>query len=138
MISQLTGVRRLWLLLAIALFGSIIAVTAAAWPKRDAQVVADLQNPQCTSWRSLPEAEIPNMQPSTTDPCAALRNFLFHERVVLGSVEEYDSWRTGAGIRYGLVFLAGWGVFLGLLYALGWSTSTFMKSFMGKRGKPAS
>lgn len=137
MISQLTGLQRLWLLLAIALFGSIIAVTAAAWPKRSPQVIADLENPQCAQWRSLPETEIPKMQPAPTDACAGLRDFLFHERVVIGSVEEYDSWRTGAGIRYALTFLAGWVVFLALLYALGWSTSRFMKGFMSKRGKPA-
>jgi hypothetical protein len=138
MISQLTGAQRLWLLLAIALFGSIIAVTAAAWPKRNLQVIADLENPQCDGWRTLPEAEIPNMQPAPTDACAALRDFLFHERVVIGSVEEYDSWRTGTGIRYAMIFLAAWGAFLALLYALGWSTTRFMRGFMSKRGKPAS
>ncbi|MCK6370932.1 MAG: hypothetical protein L6Q83_06300 [Gammaproteobacteria bacterium] len=119
MIETLSPAQRLLGLFAIVFLVSALVLTVSVWPRRNEAVVADLNSPECQSWRDISEDRIPRLEPSPTEPCYALRYFLFHERATIRSEAEYGRHRFTAGIMNGLTFLAIWAAFVGGVYLLG-------------------
>jgi hypothetical protein len=119
---HLNSAQRFWFLFAIAFLGSTIAVSALRWPRSDPAVVADLLATECAPWRDPQVLDSSVRPPDTGAQCEALHEFVVHERVVVRSVEEYDSYRLRTGITGTAVFLASWAAFVAFLYGLVWSS----------------
>jgi hypothetical protein len=134
MIERLNAWQRLWLAFAGVFLASTIALIAAAWPKVEPGVVADLRAPECAEWRNMPEALFPDRAPASGAPCHALRSFLYQERITLRSEDDYRSYLTRSGTKSALVFLAAWAVFAGGIYVLGWSSRRLVTRFQKRRG----
>lgn len=132
MLSKLSGAQRIWLLFGVVFLASALAVTAAAWPKRDAAVVADLAAAECSAW--LGQRDIHRGgSPTPSQPCYALRSFLLDKGISLASPADYDSYRFRTGVKNGLTFLGIWAAFMAVTYALGWSTARVTARFAQRR-----
>ena len=136
MISRLNGAQRIWLMFGVVFLASVFAVTAAAWPKRDPGVVADLGSPECRAWREMPLDALPAGRPAPSDACYSLRSFLLEQHVPLRSTDDYDSYRFQAGMKNALTFLGIWAVFMGGTYALGWSTARMIGKLTRRSAQP--
>ncbi len=136
--KPLNSAQRFWLLFSTALLVSTLVVVVLQWPERDPAVVADLQNPACSSSSGAGAARMPGSAPEGT-PCTALRAFLAHDRVVIRTVEEYDGYRLTKGMGTALKLLFIWAVVMALVYLLGWLSGRMVNTLLSKRnaGKPA-
>jgi hypothetical protein len=121
MFSRLNGWQRLWVLFAAVFLASTIAVIAAAWPKHDPALVADLRSPECQAWRDKPADAIPDVYPETGAECYSIRSFLADKHVIVRSEDDYDRYLAGAGAKTALLILTGWAVFAAGTYLLGWA-----------------
>lgn len=128
MIRQLTGGQRLWLLFAIVLLASTIALIAVVWPKRDPALVADLAAAECAVWRGMPIERVPDAYPEPGEQCYAIRSFLFHQRVSLSTLDDYDAFRRRQGAKTAAGFLLGWAVLSVSGYLLAWSSARTVRA----------
>ena len=137
MLNRLTTWQRFWGLFVIVLFGSTVAVIAAIWPNQDEAIVADLRAPECQELRALPAGTYPEYYPEPGQPCAALRTLLIEQRVNLQSVDDYDGYLFGKGVKLALICLAIWAGFLVGIYLVGWSSGLIVGSVRKARQRKA-
>jgi hypothetical protein len=136
MISRLSGGQRIWLMFAVVLLASTIALIAIVWPTRDAGVVADLGSAECASWRGMPPEQMPDVYPEPGQPCYGIRSLMFHEHVRIATLEDYDSYLTRRGATTAAWLLLIWALASAAGYALAWSSARAVKAF-GARGRSA-
>jgi len=133
-ISELNGAQRFWLMLVLVLLASTFAVIALSWPKRQPEVVADLDAPECASWRGLPVEKIPDAVPEPGQQCYPIRSLIFREHVSIASLDDYDSYLTGRGLRKAGWLLLGWAIFAVLSYVLAWSSARTVTAMLRRGG----
>jgi len=123
LMKKLNTAQRFWMLGALAMLATTLAIIFMQWPLRDPAVMADLQAPECSQWRELGPERVYDAYPMTGDACFALRTLMVRDRVVLSSVSDYDEYRKTTGIKRGAQFLLIWALIFGGIYVFAWVTT---------------
>lgn len=134
--QRLNSWQRFWVMFCGVFLASTLAVIAAAWPKADPAVLADLRSPDCAQWRGLPADEAAAAYPDAGAPCQALRLFTIEQRRPLATEADYDRYLAGRVARNALLFLGIWAGFCAVVYVLGWSAGGIVARLRGGRPAP--
>jgi hypothetical protein len=129
MLRKLNTAQRLWALGSTVFLATTIAVIAAAWPTRDAAIVAALAVPECEA--VFDESHV-REAPSVA--CQPITSFMDHERVIVRSLEEYDGYLWQRRARIALICLATWAALSGGFYLLGWSSASTVSALLRRGG----
>lgn len=135
--KQLNSWHKFWLMFAGVFLVSTLAVMAAAWPRPDPAVLADLDSPACAAWRAYPDGGFPDSYPEASAPCRALRLFVLGHGVQPRSVADYRGALVRKGVRTSVNFLAVWAGFFAAMYLVGWSTARASGWLLRKRAQRA-
>jgi hypothetical protein len=100
-----------------------IAIIFMQWPPRDAEVLADLEAPECSQWRELPAERVNDAWPLTGDACFALRTLMVRDQVVIATPGDYDAYRKATGIKRAMKSLLTWALIMGGIYVIAWINS---------------
>lgn len=134
MLERFNAWQRLWLMFAGVFLASALAVTAAAWPRSDPAIVADLRSPDCSQWLAPQEGGRPALDPSPAQPCYALRRLMFDRGVSLTSADDYESYLLRTGFSNAFLFLGSWAAFIGGAYLIGFGGVRLSKVIRRLRG----
>jgi len=118
--KKLNTAQRFWMLGALAMLATTLAIIFMQWPLRDPAVMADLQAPECSQWREMAPERVYDAYPITGDACFALRTLMVRDRIVISSVSDYDEYRKTTGIRRGTKSLLTWALIFGGIYVFVW------------------
>ena len=121
--KKLNTAQRFWILGSLAMLATTVGIISMQWPLRKAEVMADLEAPECAQWRELPAERLNDAWPMTGDPCFALRSLMVHDRVVIASASDYDEHRRATGIKRAIKSLLTWASIMGGIYVSAWVNS---------------
>lgn len=128
MMKKLNKWQRVWLIVSALLLLMAVSHMRNIWPNQSDAVVSDLRNPDCQTWRELPEDHRLEEPPSPGEPCQALQAFMFYNGTVLNSVADYDQYlQSLKGKIVGWTLLIWLGVVV-LIYAVGCSVGWALKT----------
>jgi len=136
--KKLNTAQRFWMLGALAMLATTLAIIFMQWPLRDSAVMADLQAPECSQWREMAPERVYDAYPITGDACFALRTLMVRDRIVISSLSDYDKHRKATGIKRGTKSLLTWALIFGGIYVFVWVNTRIVANVAELRARKKS
>lgn len=125
----LNGWQRLWVVVSLVLLAPTALIAIVFWPNPEADVTRDLRAVECKLWRDLPADYRPANPPAINEPCRALRDFLYLNKVNVRSVADYERFITSRKARVAISAFLLWTGTIAVIYVAGWSVAWVRKGF---------
>lgn len=124
---RLNGWQRFWIVVAVVLLIIVALVVAINFPRRDHNVLRELQSSDCVAYRGLQAGD-------STDvgPCFDLVAYQSTFEVKLSSVRDYEENLRGRRCKVVFYGLLSWAGLAGTLYLVGFAIAWVRRGFASK------